>query len=96
MTNRLAQELRKWKLACPVNEHDVVFPGPEGRHSQHDNVIKRYYNPALRRAGLRQFSFHSLRHSNASMRIHAGQNIKYIQTQMGHASINITLDVLYS
>jgi hypothetical protein len=29
-----------------------------------------------------------------SMRILAGQNIKYIQTQMGHASINITLDIL--
>jgi integrase len=27
------------------------------------------------------------------MRIHSGQNIKYIQSQMGHASINITLDI---
>ncbi len=27
------------------------------------------------------------------MRIQAGQNIKYIQSQMGHASINITLDI---
>ena len=34
-----------------------------------------------------------LRHSNASMRIRAGQNIKYIQGQMGHATINMTLDV---
>ena len=48
---------------------------------------------ALRTAGLRKVSFHSLRHSNASIRIQAGQNIKYIQSQMGHASINITLDV---
>jgi hypothetical protein len=49
--------------------------------------------PALRRAGLRQVSFHSLRHSNASFRIQAGQNIKYIQGQLGHASINMTMDV---
>ena len=89
----LIQELKKWKLACPVNEHDLVFPSAEGRPSQHDNVVKRHYNPALRNAGLRQVSFHSLRHSNASMRIQAGQNIKYIQSQMGHASINITLDI---
>lgn len=89
----LIHELKRWKLACPVNEDDLVFPSSEGRPSQHDNVVKRHFNPALRKAGLRQVSFHSLRHSNASMRIHAGQNIKYIQSQMGHASINITLDI---
>jgi integrase len=93
MTNRLIQEVKIWKLMCPVNEHDLVFPSPEGKMSQHDNVVKIYFNQSLRRAGLRQVSFHSLRHSNASMRIQAGQNIKYIQSQMGHASINITLDI---
>jgi integrase len=93
MTDWLIKELKKWKLACPNNEHDVVFPSPEDKLSQHDNVVKRYLNQALRKAGLRQVSFHSLRHTNASMRILAGQNIKYIQSQMGHASINITLDI---
>lgn len=89
----LIQELKRWKLACPVSEYDVVFPSPEGKLSQHDNVVKRYLNRALRQAGLRQVSFHSIRHSNASMRIASGQNIKYIQSQLGHASINITLDI---
>lgn len=89
----LIHEFKKWKLACPVNEHDLVFPSPEGKLSQHDNVVKRYFNQALRKAGLRQVSFHSLRHSNASMRIQAGQNIKYIQSQLGHASINMTMDI---
>jgi integrase len=93
LTDRLVRELRAWKLACPVNEHDLVFPSPQGKQSQHDNVVKRYFNPALRKAGLRHVSFHSLRHSNASMRIHAGQNIKYLSTQIGHASISITLDI---
>ena len=89
----LVKELKHWKLACCVSEHDSIFPSPEGKLSQHDNVVKRYFNSALRLAGLRKVAFHSLRHSNASMRIRAGQNIKYIQTQMGHASINITLDI---
>ncbi|MBM4140225.1 MAG: site-specific integrase [Nitrospira sp.] len=89
----LIQELQRWKLVCPVNEYDVVFPSPEGKLSQHDNVVKRYFNRALRESGLRQVSFHSIRHTNASMRIASGQNIKYIQTQLGHVSINITLDV---
>ncbi len=55
--------------------------------------MKRFFYPALRRAGLRQVSFHSLRYSNASFKIHAVQNIKYMQGQLGHASINMTLDV---
>ncbi len=93
MTDGFVKELKAWKLACPVSEHDLCFPSPEGKLSLHDNVVKRYFNQALRGAELRQVSFHSLRHSNASMRIQAGQNIKYIQGQMGHASINITLDV---
>lgn len=93
MTERLIKELKAWKLACPVNEHDLVFPSPEGYATMHTNVMKRFFYPALRRAGLRQVSFHSLRHSNASFRIHVGQNIKYIQGQLGHASINMTMDV---
>jgi integrase len=93
MTERLVKELKAWKLACPINEYDLVFPSPEGYATMHTNVMKRFFYPALRGAGLRQVSFHSLRHSNASLRICAGQNIKYIQGQLGHASIKMTMDV---
>ena len=93
MTERLVRELKVWKLACPVSEYDLVFPSQEGYPTIHANVSMRFFHPALRRAGLRQVSFHSLRHSNASFRIHAGQNIKYIQGQLGHASITMTMDV---
>jgi hypothetical protein len=41
---------------------------------------------------LRHVSFHSLRHTNVALRIEQGQNIKYIQQQLGHASIQTTLD----
>ncbi|HQB28679.1 MAG TPA: tyrosine-type recombinase/integrase [Paludibacter sp.] len=93
MTDRLVRELKKWKLACPISKDDLVFPSPEGCRTMHTNVMNRFFNPALRRAELRHVSFHSLRHGNVSMRIQAGQNIKYIQIQIGHASINMTLDV---
>lgn len=80
-------------VACSVNEHDLVFPLPEGCLTMHTNVMKRFFCPTLRRAGLRQISFRSLRHSNASLRIHVGQNIKYIQGQLGHADSKMTVDV---
>ncbi len=90
---RLVQELKKLKLASKTNGHDLVFPNGRGNPTCHDNVVKRQFEPALQRAGLKKVSFHSLRHTNASMRISAGQNIKYIQNQLGHSSINITLDI---
>lgn len=89
---QLASELRHWKTTCPKNDFNLVFPSPEGKMSIHENVIKRYFNPALKKAEVRRVSFHSLRHTNASIRIEAGQNIKYIQLQLGHASIQTTLD----
>jgi integrase len=89
----LILELKKWKLRCPVNEHDLVFPNTDGNLTVHNTFIKGHFNPCLRRAKLRHVSWHSLRHSNASMRIQAGQNIKYLSTQLGHSSINITMDI---
>jgi integrase len=88
----LVDEMKYWQTVCPKNDHGLVFPSPEGKMSIHENVVKRYLNPALKNAGLRRVSFHSLRHTNASLRIEAGQNIKYIQLQMGHTSIQTTLD----
>lgn len=89
---QLTNELKHWKTIWPKNEHNLVFPSPEGKMSIHENVIKRYFTPALKKAEVRRVSFHSLRHTNASIRIEAGQNIKYIQLQLGHASIQTTLD----
>lgn len=93
LPDNLIFELKKWKLACPLNGYDLMFPSREGNITNHDNAIKRHFEPALRRAGLRHVSFHSLRHTNASLRIHAGQNIKYLSTQLGHSSIKVTLDI---
>ncbi len=92
LPDSLIPELMKWKLQCPVSEEDLMFPAAEGKITDHDNARNRHFNSALRRAKLRHVSFHSLRHTNASMRIQAGQNIKYISTQLGHASVKITLD----
>lgn len=92
LPENLIFELKKWKLACPISEYDLMFPSREGNITCHDNVVKRHYLPALRRAGLRHVSFHGLRHTNASLRIKAGQNVKYMSMQMGHSSIKVTMD----
>ncbi|MDH3973505.1 MAG: site-specific integrase [Deltaproteobacteria bacterium] len=92
LTPSLVSALKRHKLACPLSEDDLVFCTSKGTPFDPDSIVKREYLPALRRAGLRKIRFHDLRHSNVALRIEEGQNIKYIQNQVGHASIQTTLD----
>jgi len=93
LSNELTLELKKWKLRCPKGEHDLVFPSGAGNHENHGNLLRRGFYPALRRAGLRKITFHSLRHSFASFLIAKNVHPKRIQALMGHSSIKITMDV---
>jgi integrase len=52
-----------------------------------------FHETAFRAVKLPKVSFHSLWHTNASIRIEPGRNIKFIQIQLGHASIKMALDV---
>jgi integrase len=85
--------LRRWKLACPNNELDLVFPNEAGEPINHSNMVQRHFLPGLRAAGLPRIRFHDLRHTYASILIENDENIKYIQTQMGHSSPTVTLNV---
>jgi integrase len=86
-------ELKKWKMACPKNDLDLVFPTKKGKPINYSNMVQRHFLPALKAAGLHRIRFHDLRHTNASLRLENGENIKYIQTQLGHASPTVTLNV---
>lgn len=89
----LVQELKRWKLACPKGEHDLVFPTQLGTPESHSNMTKYRFKPTLRRAGLAEIRFHDLRHTYASLLIEQNEHPKYIQNQMGHSSSKITMDV---
>lgn len=89
----LVQELKKWKLACPSTKLELVFPSKMGNPECGGNIVKRRFLPALRRAGLPKIRFHDLRHTYASLLIAQGEHPKYIQTQLGHSSIKMTMDI---
>jgi len=102
-------DLKKWKLACPPSELNLVFPnsGPkparqltEKRRKQEEaqvvnysNMVKRYYVPALKAAELPIIRFHDLRHTYASILIAQGEPIPYVAKQLGHSSPTVTLNV---
>ena len=89
----LVHELKKWKLPRPKGELDLIFPTKEGTPENAANLLYRRFSPALRRAGLPRMRFHNLRHTYASLLIAQGEHSKYIQSQLGHSSINVTMDI---
>jgi integrase len=58
-----------------------------------DRIYHRDFRRVLKKAGLRGMPMHSLRHTFAALLIAAGHNPKYLQHQMGHGSVQITLDL---
>lgn len=91
--------LRSWKLECPKGE--LVFPNWQGNVESHANITNRCWHPLLRHAGLvtpdgkPKYNFHSLRHYRASLLIDDGASAVEVRDELGHATIQITLD-LYS
>lgn len=84
--------LKEQLLARVPNGDSLVFPSPEGRPLNDDNFRSRVYTPACKRTGLGGLRFHDLRHTYAALMVRAGANPKYLQAQMGHTSIRVTLD----
>jgi integrase len=85
-------KLRKWKLACPVSELNLVFPNEQGEPIEPTYLIRKQFYPALKVVGAKQIRLHDLRHTYASILIKQGENIKYIQSQLGHANPSVTLN----
>jgi len=85
--------LKQWKPKCPKSRFNLVFPNEVGKPLDHWHLLDRYYWPALKAAELPRIRFHDLRHTFASLLIEQGENIKYIQDQLGHSSATLTLDV---
>ncbi len=93
LSTTAARVLRRQLLARKPNELGLVFPSPEGRILNDDNFRHRVFTPAVRRSKLTGFRFHDLRHTYAALMVAAGAHPKYLQAQMGHSSIRVTLDL---
>jgi len=66
----------------------VFFDSETGRRYQD---VKRSFNTATRRAGIRDFHFHDLRHTFASQLVMAGVDITTIKELLGHKTLTMTL-----
>ena len=65
-----------------------VFGNREGRPY---GDITKSFKSALKRAGIKNFRFHDLRHTFASYLVMSGADLKTMQELLGHRSITMTL-----
>ncbi|MBR1606981.1 MAG: site-specific integrase [Clostridia bacterium] len=71
---------------------NLVFTDPLGRHLS-NTTLTHEAKRLGEKIGKPGFRFHDLRHSYATAAIRAGDDLKSISTNLGHASISITMDV---
>jgi integrase len=55
--------------------------------------LRKVFHRILVDAGLRRVRFHDLRHTFASLLLQNGESLTYVKEQMGHSSIQVTVDI---
>ncbi len=74
------------------NPSQLVFTNELGGHLTHMTVYKDF-KEIVRTIGHENTRFHDLRHSYAVAAIESGDDIKTVQTNLGHATASFTLDI---
>lgn len=89
------KEIREAELAIEGREFypdEPVFRNSTGHRLDESRVSKTILGRCLDLAGLRHVRFHDLRHTFASLLLANGESLVYVKDQLGHHSIQITVD----
>jgi integrase len=76
---------------CEGGPEDLVFTNALGRHYMH-NTITHNVGCIGKQIGIEGLCFHDLRHTYAVNALRAGDDVKTVQSNLGHATAAFTLD----
>jgi len=80
------------RFAAKWNEEGSLFPNQLGGPHRESNLLERVLRPAAKAAGLDRVTWYQLRHIHASVLHDIGVPAKIAQQQLGHASVETTLN----
>lgn len=77
-----------------AREHRDLYGQPDGLGLPlaYGQYGERLFKRLIKAASVRPICFHGLRHSCASLMLHAGESIKVVQERLGHANVQTTLN----
>jgi integron integrase len=82
-----------WQWVFPASGLcDDVYTGGPVRHHQHEKIVQRAVQAAVRKAGILQpASCHTFRHCFATHLLESGSDIRTVQELLGHADLRTTM-----
>ncbi|MBO5954251.1 MAG: site-specific integrase [Oscillospiraceae bacterium] len=95
LRNQLQRQQKEQAQAGKMwdNQFNLVFTDALGKYLVRRTVVK-HFKKISQRAGISDDArFHDLRHSFAVSSLYAGDDIKTVQANLGHATAQFTLDV---
>jgi len=89
---RILLEEHRQRFAIKRREEDLLFPNQLGGPHRESNLLERALRPAAKAAGLERVTWHQFRHIHASVLHDIGVPAKIAQQQLGHATVETTLN----
>lgn len=94
----MLKEYRAWqaaerlKLGDQWQEHDRLFTRWNGEPI-HPDTLTNWFSDFVKRNNLPPVTIHSMRHTNATLLIAAGTNLRTVSARLGHAQTSTTANV---
>jgi integrase len=85
------QQAEREALGPAYQDQDLIVCHLDGTPI-HPKTVSYQFGRALRLAGLPRIRLHDLRHTHATLALHAGVHPRVVQERLGHANVSITLD----
>jgi integrase len=87
----IMQRLIDWKEVCkPESDDSFIFPGAKGTPRSDSTMMTDHIKPTAEELGIRNFGYHSLRHSYKTWLDGKGVSLTEQKDLMGHADIDTT------
>jgi len=81
---------KKKTMGEAIENDSPLFSGRNGKHCATITLMKSFKRAIEESSLSLHFSIHSARHTYATFLLHATNNLRYVQKQLGHSKISMT------
>lgn len=73
----------------------LVFTNSDGLPIQKNNIGEREFGKLIKDAKVSRIRFHDMRHTNATLLLAKGYNIKVVSERLGHSNVTTTMEIYW-